>query len=129
MDVPIGPGLLGHVLDALGNPIDGKSPIEAIECRRASLKVPGILPCRSVNQPMMTGLKPINALVAIGCDQHELIVGNCQTGKTVTINTILNQKHWNNGRMRRRNSTVSTLLLVRSVLLWLNSSRFYFRSL
>ena len=98
MDVPIGPGLLGHVLDALGNPIDGKSPIEAIECRRASLKVPGILPCRSVNQPMMTGLKPINALVAIGCDQHELIVGNCQTGKTVTINTILNQKHWNNGR-------------------------------
>ncbi|KIM52205.1 hypothetical protein SCLCIDRAFT_141597, partial [Scleroderma citrinum Foug A] len=99
VDVPIGPGLLGCVVDALGNPIDGKGPIEAIECRCASLKVPGILPRHSVNQPMMTGLKPINALVSIGRDQCELIIGNHQTGKTfIAINTILNQKCWNDGR-------------------------------
>ena len=89
VDVPVGPGLLGRVVDALGNPIDGKGPIEAIERRRASLKAPGILPRRSVNQPMMTGLKPIDAMVPIGHGQHELIIGDCQTGKTAaTINTI-----------------------------------------
>lgn len=98
-DVPVGPGLLGRVLDALGNPIDGKGPIEAIERRRASLKAPGILPRRSVFEPMQTGLKPIDAMVPIGRGQRELIIGDRQTGKTaVAIDTILNQKRWNDGQ-------------------------------
>jgi len=98
VDVPVGPKLLGRVVNALGDPIDGKGPIEAAERRRASLKAPGILPRRSVNQPMMTGLKPIDAMVPIGRGQRELIIGDRQTGKTaVAIDTILNQKRWNNG--------------------------------
>lgn len=98
-DVPVGPGLLGRVLDALGNPIDGKGPINATERRRTSLKAPGILPRRSVNQPMQTGLKPIDAMVPIGRGQRELIIGDRQTGKTaVAIDTILNQKRWNDGQ-------------------------------
>jgi len=98
VDVPVGPNLLGRVVNALGDPIDGKGPIEAAERRRASLKAPGILPRRSVNQPMMTGLKPIDAMVPIGRGQRELIIGDRQTGKTaVAIDTILNQKRWNNG--------------------------------
>ncbi|KAF9006015.1 P-loop containing nucleoside triphosphate hydrolase protein [Cyathus striatus] len=99
VDVPVGPGLLGRVVDALGDPIDGKGPIQASERRRASLKAPGILPRRSVNQPMMTGLKPIDAMVPIGRGQRELIIGDRQTGKTaVAIDTILNQKRWNDGQ-------------------------------
>jgi F-type H+-transporting ATPase subunit alpha len=98
VDVPVGPGLLGRVVDALGDPIDGKGPIMAAERRRASLKAPGILPRRSVNQPMMTGLKSIDAMVPIGRGQRELIIGDRQTGKTaVAIDTILNQKAWNDG--------------------------------
>ena len=99
VDVPVGPSLLGRVVDALGNPIDGKGPIEATERRRAALKAPGILPRRSVNQPMMTGIKPIDAMVPIGRGQRELIIGDRQTGKTaVAIDTILNQKRWNEGK-------------------------------
>ncbi|KAF9054469.1 P-loop containing nucleoside triphosphate hydrolase protein [Panaeolus papilionaceus] len=99
VDVPVGPGLLGRVVDALGDPIDGKGPIQAAERRRASLKAPGILPRRSVNQPMMTGIKPIDAMVPIGRGQRELIIGDRQTGKTaVAIDTILNQKRWNDGQ-------------------------------
>src|SRR5712672_732712 len=99
VDVPVGPALLGRVVDVLGNPIDGKGPIEAAERRRASLKAPGILPRRSVNQPMMTGIKPIDAMVPIGRGQRELIIGDRQTGKTdVAIDTILNQKRWNDGK-------------------------------
>ncbi|KIM59002.1 hypothetical protein SCLCIDRAFT_1188269 [Scleroderma citrinum Foug A] len=100
VDVPIGPGLLGHVVNALGNLIDGKGPIEAIE-RRASLKAPSILPCRStVNQPMMTRLEPIDTMVLADRNhQCELIIGDHQTGKTVVaIDTILNQKCWNDRR-------------------------------
>ncbi|CAL1714837.1 unnamed protein product [Somion occarium] len=98
VDVPVGPELLGRVVDALGNPIDGKGPIKSTERRRASLKAPGILPRRSVNQPMMTGIKPIDAMVPIGRGQRELIIGDRQTGKTaVAIDTILNQKRWNDG--------------------------------
>ncbi|PWN28492.1 ATP synthase F1, alpha subunit [Jaminaea rosea] len=98
VDVPVGPKLLGRVVDALGNPIDGKGPIEAAERRRASLKAPGILPRQSVNQPMQTGLKPIDAMVPIGRGQRELIIGDRQTGKTaVALDTILNQKRWNDG--------------------------------
>ncbi len=99
VDVPVGPGLLGRVVDALGNPIDGKGPIQAAERRRASLKAPGILPRRSVNQPMMTGIKPIDAMVPIGRGQRELIIGDRQTGKTaVAVDTILNQRRWNEGK-------------------------------
>ncbi|KAK0556549.1 Alpha subunit of the F1 sector of mitochondrial F1F0 ATP synthase [Tilletia horrida] len=99
VDVPVGPGLLGRVVDALGNPIDGKGEIQAAERRRASVKAPGILPRRSVNQPMQTGLKPIDAMVPIGRGQRELIIGDRQTGKTaVAIDTILNQKRWNDGQ-------------------------------
>ncbi|KAG1813370.1 P-loop containing nucleoside triphosphate hydrolase protein, partial [Suillus subaureus] len=77
----------------------GKGPIEATEQRHASLKAPSILPCHSVNQPMMTSLKPIDAMVPFGCGQCELIISDCQTGKTaVTIDMILNQKQWNDGK-------------------------------
>lgn len=99
VDVPVGPQLLGRVVDALGNPIDGKGPIKTAERSRAQLKAPGILPRRSVNQPMMTGIKPIDAMVPIGRGQRELIIGDRQTGKTaVAIDTILNQKRWNDGQ-------------------------------
>lgn len=99
VDVPVGMGLLGRVVDALGNPIDGKGPIDATERRRASLKAPGILPRQSVNQPMQTGIKPIDAMVPIGRGQRELVIGDRQTGKTaVCVDTILNQKRWNDGQ-------------------------------
>ena len=98
VDVPVGPELLGRVVDALGNPIDGKGPIKTSERPRAQLKAPGILPRRSVNQPMLTGIKPIDAMVPIGRGQRELIIGDRQTGKTaVAIDTNLNQKRWNEG--------------------------------
>ncbi|VVT50105.1 uncharacterized protein SAPINGB_P002603 [Magnusiomyces paraingens] len=97
VDVPVGPGLLGRVVDALGNAIDGKGPIESTERIRAQVKAPGILPRRSVHEPMQTGLKSVDALVPIGRGQRELIIGDRQTGKTtVAIDTILNQKRWNN---------------------------------
>ncbi|BFZ62267.1 Alpha subunit of the F1 sector of mitochondrial F1F0 ATP synthase [Saitoella coloradoensis] len=96
VDVPVGPELLGRVVDALGNPIDGKGPIKASERRRAQLKAPGILPRRSVNEPMQTGLKSVDAMVPVGRGQRELIIGDRQTGKTaVALDTILNQKRWN----------------------------------
>ena len=98
-DVPVGPELLGRVVDALGNPIDGKGEIKTSLRSRASLKAPGILPRTSVNQPMQTGIKPIDAMVPIGRGQRELIIGDRQTGKTaVAIDTILNQKRWNDGQ-------------------------------
>ena len=97
VDVPVGLGLLGRVVDALGNPIDGKGPIKGDERRRAQLKAPGILPRRSVNEPMQTGLKAVDAMVPIGRGQRELIIGDRQTGKTaVALDTILNQKAVNN---------------------------------
>ncbi|AJP89920.1 AIC_G0000940.mRNA.1.CDS.1 [Saccharomyces cerevisiae] len=98
VDVPVGPGLLGRVVDALGNPIDGKGPIDAAGRSRAQVKAPGILPRRSVHEPVQTGLKAVDALVPIGRGQRELIIGDRQTGKTaVALDTILNQKRWNNG--------------------------------
>ncbi|KAK4116536.1 ATP synthase F1, alpha subunit [Canariomyces notabilis] len=98
VDVPVGPELLGRVVDALGNPIDGKGPINTKERRRAQLKAPGILPRRSVNQPVQTGLKSVDAMVPIGRGQRELIIGDRQTGKTaVALDAMLNQKRWNNG--------------------------------
>ncbi len=89
--------MLGRVVDALGNPIDGKGPIATKERRRAQLKAPGILPRRSVNQPVQTGLKSVDAMVPIGRGQRELIIGDRQTGKTaVALDAMLNQKRWNN---------------------------------
>ncbi|KAL2801524.1 P-loop containing nucleoside triphosphate hydrolase protein [Aspergillus granulosus] len=97
VDVPVGPKMLGRVVDALGNPIDGKGPIESTERSRAQIKAPGILPRRSVNQPVQTGLKAIDAMVPIGRGQRELIIGDRQTGKTaIALDTILNQQIWNN---------------------------------
>ncbi|ODV93820.1 hypothetical protein PACTADRAFT_51568 [Pachysolen tannophilus NRRL Y-2460] len=98
VDVPVGPALLGRVVDALGNPIDGKGPIKASGHTRAQVKAPGILPRQSVSEPMQTGLKSVDALVPVGRGQRELIIGDRQTGKTaVALDTILNQKRWNNG--------------------------------
>ncbi|KAL1879566.1 Alpha subunit of the F1 sector of mitochondrial F1F0 ATP synthase [Paecilomyces lecythidis] len=96
VDVPVGPELLGRVVDALGNPIDGKGPLNTKEKRRAQLKAPGILPRRSVNQPVQTGLKSVDSMVPIGRGQRELIIGDRQTGKTaVALDAMLNQKRWN----------------------------------
>ncbi|PGH12729.1 ATP synthase subunit alpha, mitochondrial [Helicocarpus griseus UAMH5409] len=96
VDVPVGVEMLGRVVDALGNPIDGKGPIKTTEKRRAQLKAPGILPRRSVNQPVQTGLKSVDSMVPIGRGQRELIIGDRQTGKTaVALDAILNQKRWN----------------------------------
>src|SRR5262247_3081714 len=93
VEVPVGKGLLGRVVDALGNPIDGKGPIEAEEKRRVDVKAPGIIPRQSVHEPMQTGLKAIDALIPIGRGQRELIIGDRQTGKTaIILDTILNQK-------------------------------------
>lgn len=98
VDVPVGMELLGRVVDALGNPIDGKGPIKTTERRRAQAKAPGILPRRSVHEPMLTGMKSVDSMVPIGRGQRELIIGDRQTGKTaVAIDTILNQKRFNNG--------------------------------
>ncbi|KAL2058567.1 hypothetical protein ABVK25_001295 [Lepraria finkii] len=97
VDVPVGPELLGRVVDALGNPIDGKGPIKTSKRYRAQLKAPGILPRKSVNQPVQTGLKSIDAMVPIGRGQRELVIGDRQTGKTaVALDAMLNQRRWNN---------------------------------
>src|SRR4030081_2616125 len=96
VDVPVGKGLLGRVVDALGNPIDGKGPIQSSERRRVDVKAPGIIPRKSVHEPMATGLKAIDALIPIGRGQRELIIGDRQTGKTaIALDTILNQKALN----------------------------------
>ena len=98
VDVPVGRGLLGRVVDALGNPIDGKGPIEGAERRRVDVKAPGIIPRKSVHEPMQTGLKAIDALIPIGRGQRELIIGDRQTGKTaIALDTIINQKPINQG--------------------------------
>jgi F-type H+-transporting ATPase subunit alpha len=98
VDAPVGKGLLGRVVDALGNPIDGKGPIDATERRRVDVKAPGIIPRKSVHEPMSTGLKAIDALIPVGRGQRELIIGDRQTGKTaIILDTFLNQKPLNQG--------------------------------
>ncbi|WP_343560543.1 F0F1 ATP synthase subunit alpha [Kiloniella sp. b19] len=93
VDVPSGRGLLGRVVDALGNPIDGKGPLEDVTRSRVEVKAPGIIPRKSVHEPMQTGLKSIDSLIPIGRGQRELIIGDRQTGKTaIALDTILNQK-------------------------------------
>ena len=96
VDVPTGKKLLGRVVDALGNPLDGKGAVEFEERKRADVKAPGIIPRKSVHEPMATGLKAIDALIPIGRGQRELIIGDRQTGKTaVALDAILNQKSYN----------------------------------
>ena len=104
VDAPTGKGLLGRVVDALGNPIDGKGDIEAAERRIIEVKAPGIVPRQSVSEPMQTGLKALDALVPIGRGQRELIIGDRQTGKTaVAVDTIINQKdNWISGDEKKR---------------------------
>lgn len=96
VDVPVGRGLLGRVVDALGNPIDGKGPIESTERRLVEVKAPGIMPRKSVHEPMMTGLKAVDSLIPIGRGQRELIIGDRQTGKTaIVVDAFINQKQYN----------------------------------
>ncbi|TRY95065.1 hypothetical protein DNTS_004694 [Danionella cerebrum] len=96
VDVPVGEELLGRVVDALGNPIDGKGPLGSDQRRRVGLKAPGIIPRISVREPMQTGIKAVDSLVPIGRGQRELIIGDRQTGKTaIAIDTIINQKRFN----------------------------------
>ncbi|WP_412050378.1 MULTISPECIES: F0F1 ATP synthase subunit alpha [unclassified Hoeflea] len=93
VDVPVGPELLGRVVDALGNPIDGKGPIKSKLRSRVDVKAPGIMPRKSVHEPMSTGLKAIDALIPIGRGQRELVIGDRQTGKTaIILDTFLNQR-------------------------------------
>ncbi len=98
VDAPVGKGLLGRVVDGLGNPIDGKGPLASTERRRVEVKAPGIIPRKSVHEPMQTGLKAIDSLIPVGRGQRELIIGDRQTGKTaIAIDAILNQKSINQG--------------------------------
>ena len=103
VDVPVGKGLLGRVVDALGNPIDGKGDIDSSERRIVDVRAPGIIPRRSVHEPVQTGLKAIDSLVPIGRGQRELVIGDRQTGKTaLAVDTILNQKAVNEGGVEEK---------------------------
>jgi F-type H+-transporting ATPase subunit alpha len=114
VEVPIGKELLGRVVDGLGNPIDGKGPLKAKQSRRVELKAPGIIPRKSVHEPMQSGLKAIDALVPVGRGQRELIIGDRQTGKTaVAVDTVINQKNINKLQKRER-APVLHLCLYRS---------------
>jgi F-type H+/Na+-transporting ATPase subunit alpha len=98
VDVPVGKELLGRVVDGLGNPIDGKGPLKTTQRSRVEVKAPGIIPRQSVNEPVQTGLKALDALVPVGRGQRELIIGDRQTGKTaVALDTFINQKTVNSG--------------------------------
>jgi F-type H+-transporting ATPase subunit alpha len=98
VEVPVGEGLLGRVVDALGNPIDGKGPLKNVKSMRVEVKAPGIIPRQSVSEPMQTGLKAIDSLVPVGRGQRELIIGDRQTGKTaVVLDTFINQRSNNKG--------------------------------
>ena len=98
VSVPVGKGLLGRVVDPLGNPLDGKGPIEAEANMKVDIKAPGIIPRKSVHEPMQTGLKAVDALIPVGRGQRELVIGDRQTGKTaIAIDAILNQKAINDG--------------------------------
>ena len=98
VDVPVGRGLLGRTVDALGEPIDGKGPIDADTRERVEIKAPGILARKSVHEPMQTGLKSVDALIPVGRGQRELIIGDRQTGKTaIAVDTVINQRVLNEG--------------------------------
>lgn len=103
VDVPVGDSILGRVVDALGNPIDGKGPITGGKRQRVGIKAPGIIPRISVKEPMQTGIKAVDSLVPIGRGQRELIIGDRQTGKTaIAIDTIINQKRFNDGQEEKK---------------------------
>jgi F-type H+-transporting ATPase subunit alpha len=103
MDVPVGKGLLGRVVDGLGNPIDGKGPLKDVKRSRVEVKAPGIIARKSVHEPMSTGLKAIDSLIPIGRGQRELIIGDRQTGKTaIAVDAILNQKQINAGNDEKK---------------------------
>merc|ERR1712183_58597 len=103
VDVPVGTEILGRVVDALGNPIDGKGPIPCKDRYRVGLKAPGIIPRQSVSEPMQTGIKAVDSLVPIGRGQRDLIIGDRQTGKTaVAIDTIINQKRFNDSDDKKK---------------------------
>ena len=103
VEVPVGRGLLGRVVDALGNPIDGKGPLKDVKTSRVEVKAPGIIPRKSVSEPMQTGLKAIDSLIPIGRGQRELIIGDRQTGKTaIAIDTIINQRGINKSGDEKR---------------------------
>ena len=126
VDVPVGKGLLGRVVDALGNPIDGKGPIEAAERRVADVKAPGIIPRKSVHEPMATGIKSIDALIPIGRGQRELIIGDRQTGKTAWRSTPSSTRRTtttSRATTSRRSSTVSMSRSARSARRSRSSSR------
>jgi F-type H+/Na+-transporting ATPase subunit alpha len=113
VDVPVGKELLGRVVDGLGNPIDGKGPLKTTKRSRVEVKAPGIIPRTSVNEPVQTGLKALDALVPVGRGQRELIIGDRQTGKTaVAIDTFINQKAAN------RSFIASTLPSARNARPW-----------
>jgi F-type H+-transporting ATPase subunit alpha len=123
VDVPVGKELLGRVVDGLGNPIDGKGPLKTTQRSRVEVKAPGIIPRQSVNEPVQTGLKALDALVPVGRGQRELIIGDRQTGKTaVAIDTFINQKGVNKGTDESRSFTASTSPSARSVRPWRRSS-------
>lgn len=103
VDVPVGPEMLGRVVDALGNPIDGKGPVKCAKRARVGVKAPGIIPRISVREPMLTGIKAVDSLVPIGRGQRELIIGDRQTGKTaIAIDAIINQKRFNDGSEEKK---------------------------
>ena len=115
VETPVGRGLLGRVVDALGTPIDGKGPIADASMSRVELKAPGIIPRQSVSEPVQTGLKSIDSLIPIGRGQRELIIGDRQTGKTaVAVDTILNQKALFESGDKSKNYIAFTLLWVKS---------------
>lgn len=119
VEVPVGNGLLGRVVDGLGNPIDGKGPLKNVTMKRVEVKAPGIIARKSVHEPMQTGLKAIDSLIPIGRGQRELIIGDRQTGKTaIAVDTMLNQKPMHAGDDETRSSIASMLLSVRSVRPW-----------
>jgi F-type H+-transporting ATPase subunit alpha len=124
VDVPVGKELLGRVVDALGNPIDGKGPIKAKARARVDVKAPGIMPRKSVHEPMSTGLKAIDALIPVGRGQRELVIGDRQTGKTaIILDTILNQKSIHENGPTAKSSTASMSRSARSVRRLPSSSR------
>ena len=125
VDVPVGKNMLGRVVDALGEPIDGKGPIEGVERRRVEVKAPGIIPRQSVHEPMQTGLKAIDSLVPIGRGQRELIIGDRQTGKTaLAIDTIINQKSVNETNDESKKLEWGARLLCRGNCVWFRTCSF-----
>lgn len=125
VSVPVGKELLGRVVDALGEPIDGLGPVKAKEFSRSEVKAPGIIPRRSVHEPMQTGLKIVDSLIPIGRGQRELIIGDRQTGKTaIILDTIINQKKINEqAKSERINFTAYMLPSDKNVRPWLRWSK------